>query len=623
MCGITGYKVFDSVDRHLEKSLIEAMKKLGHRGPDSKGNYIQNKIGLGHTRLSIIDTSDLGNQPMSDSSGRYTLIFNGEIYNYKELKKELFGITLKSACDTEVLLHLLIKHGTEGLEKLNGFFALAFYDKKEDELLIARDRMGIKPLHFYRDQNQLIFGSEMKALLEFPIPRTLNREALHWYLKLNYLPGHLSMLEGVQKLEPGHFILVRGQELTIEAFWKMEKPDKSQMDYESAKSDLVQLMDKSVKSRLMTDVPLGAFLSGGTDSSAVVSLASRHHQNIDTFSIGYRDHSYFDETQYAELVAKKFNTNHHTFSLTNDDLLSDLDSVLDYIDEPFADSSAIPTYILSKHVSKHVKVALSGDGADELFGGYYKHLALERSLKPSILNHLLRSLNPIISNLPQSRSGKWTNIFRRLDRFGRMINNSPSERYWMLASLTNDSGHLLKEQIDQGNSDKFKKKYLSSNPNLSDYLDADLQIVLPGDMLTKVDLMSMANSLEVRVPFLDKDVVQFARSLPDNFKIKGSMRKRIVQDAFRKILPEELYNRPKKGFEVPLLYWMRNELLTDLDHTVFNSQYLEEQGVFNTQNVMHLRSILISKNPRDVHATVWALFVFQKWFKRYISGAIS
>jgi len=619
MCGITGYIFFASDPQSYTKFLEKSIDSLCLRGPDSGGIYATEKVSLGHTRLSIIDTSALGNQPMSDPSDRYTLVFNGEIYNYLDLQKELSGITLKSTSDTEVLLHLLIKYGSDALEKLNGFFALAFYDQQEDQLLLARDRMGIKPLHFYQDENQLIFGSEMKALLEFPIPRKLNLEALHWYLKLNYLPGNLSMLRGVQKLEPGHFILAKGKELTIKAFWELEKSDGIQTDYTSAQSGLIDLMDKSVQSRLMTDVPLGAFLSGGTDSSAVVALATRHHPNLDTFSVGYRDHSFFDETAYAELVAKKFNTNHHVFSLTNDDLLADLDSVLEYIDEPFADSSAIPTYILSKHVSKHVKVALSGDGADELFGGYYKHLALERSLKPSISNHLLRSLNPIISHFPQSRSGKWTNTFRRLDRYGSMIKKSPSERYWMLASLTDDPGCLLRKQIDKSSLDKFKKKYLKSNPNLSDYLDADLQIVLSGDMLTKVDLMSMANSLEVRVPFLDKDVVQFARSLPVNFKIKGSMRKRIVQDAFRTILPEELYNRPKKGFEVPLLQWMRNELLSDLDLTLFNRQHLEEQGVFDTENVMQLRHTLMSKNPGDVHGSIWALYIFQKWYARYMN----
>lgn len=619
MCGIVGQKLFDSTKQVSRQILESALVELKRRGPDSNGIYINQAIGLGQTRLSIIDPSEKGNQPMHDPSGRFTLIFNGEIYNYKELEKELTGVNLKSSCDTEVLLHLLIKDGASALEKLNGFFGLAFYDNSEDELLLARDRMGIKPLLYYQDQDQFIFGSEMKALLSYPIQKQLNSEALFWYLKLNYVPGDLSMIKGIKKLKPGHFIKINGSEIINEPFWKLEKKELTLDSYTSAQNKLVDLIEASVKKRLMADVPLGSFLSGGTDSSAVVAIAARHHPNISTFSIGYKDHPFFDETKYAEIVAKKFNTNHHVFSLTNDDLLNALDGALDYIDEPFADSSALPTYILSKHVSKHVKVALSGDGADELFGGYYKHLALNRSLKFSATNHLLKILNPLLASLPQSRSGRVMNLIRRLDRYGKMMKTSSHERYWQLASLTNNPEFLLEEHPDQGLIDSFKRNYLSHNPSFNEYLDTDLQIVLPGDMLHKVDMMSMANSLEVRVPFLDPTLVDFARSIPDHYKLKGSMRKRIVQDAFRKILPAELYNRPKKGFEVPLLQWMQKELLGQLDRKLFNREYLNDQRVFDSNYILPLREKLLSRNPGDVHGVIWALYIFQRWYQKYMA----
>jgi len=617
MCGITGFYLLDSSIEPPKEALQEAVNTLGKRGPDNRATFLDTSVGLGHTRLSIIDTSELGNQPMSDPTGRYTLVFNGELYNHQELKLDLPKVNFQSTCDTEVLLHLLINEGAGCLEKLNGFFALAFYDKKEDSLLLARDRMGIKPLHYYQDDEKFFFGSEMKALQSFSINRKINQEALYWYLKLNYLPGHLSMIEGVRKLEPGALLRIQNGQVEKKIFSKPEDKQSS-LGYSSAKNQLVELLEASVKRRLMADVPLGSFLSGGTDSSAIVALASRHTSKLSTFSIGYKDQPFFDETYYAETVAKKFDTKHTTFSLTNDDLLNDLDAILDYIDEPFADSSAIPTYILSKHVSTQVTVALSGDGADELFGGYYKHLALSKSLQPSPANWLLKNLNPLIASLPQSRSGKWSNLFRRLDRYGKMMKQTPAERYWFLASLTNDPSSLLKSGVDASLVADFKRPVITDDPDLNDYLQADLQILLPGDMLTKVDLMSMANSLEVRVPFLDKEVVEFARSLPAKYKIRGSERKRIVQDAFRQILPEEIYHRPKKGFEVPLLQWMQNELLSDLDSTLFNREFLNEQNLFVVDEVMALRKKLLSHNPGDVHGIIWALYVFQRWYRKWI-----
>lgn len=610
---------FTTTSKGLKESLGAASEQLNRRGPDHQATYFTETVGLGHARLSIIDTSSNAHQPMADPSGRYTLVFNGEIYNHKELRELLPSTPFQSTSDTEVLLHLLIKEGSACLKRLNGFFSIAFYDKEEDTLLIARDPMGIKPLHFYQDSQFFVFGSELKALLSFPIPRAINQDALYWYLKLNYLPGTLSMLKGVKKLEPGHYLEIKKGTVKNQAFWTLTADKQKVSSYEASGNQLVDLLEQSVQKRLMSDVPLGSFLSGGTDSSAIVALASRHHEHLHTFSIGYADHPFFDETHYAELVAKKFNTQHTTFKLTNDDLLNDLENIIQYIDEPFADSSAIPTYILSKQTRKHVTVALSGDGADELFGGYYKHMALNKSLQGLPTNAILKGLQPLFSQLPQSRSGKWSNLIRRLDRFGSMLKLSPNERYWFLASLTNDPSVLMNSTISEQSLKDFKHSFLCENPDLTDYLIADQKVLLPGDMLTKVDLMSMANGLEVRVPFLDTSIINFANGLPANYKVKGAQRKRILQDAFEHILPKELHHRSKKGFEIPLLHWMRNELLGDLDSLLFNADYLKSQGIFQADIVLSLRKKLLSNNPGDVHGIIWALYVFQKWYRRYLS----
>jgi len=616
MCGITGFKIFTKNSPDLKNNLVDAVSSLKKRGPDFTNTFVSKTTGLGHTRLSIIDTSSNGHQPMTDSSGRYTLIFNGEIYNYKELKSHLVGIEWQSSSDTEVLLHLLIQMGKSCLNMLNGFFSLAFYDKEEDYLLIARDRFGIKPLHYHQNNQFLVFASEMKALLRYPIERKLNHESLYWYLKLTYLPHDRSMVEGVKKLLPGRYLEMRNSKVVVNPFFNLEAHPVSDLSFQNAQKETVRLLEQSVQRRMVSDVPLGAFLSGGTDSSAVVSLASKFNKNLNTFSIGYKDHTFFDETNFAELVAKKFQTNHTTFSLTNEDLLESLDSVVNYLGEPFADSSAIPTYILSQKVSQSMKVALSGDGADELFGGYYKHLAYSNSLKQNFSNSVIKGLGGLASRVPQSRSSKIGNLARRISKYSELLKLSPSNKYWMLASFYQNPNDLLTNPFKA--SSNLKEEIIDSElSSLNSFLDVDLKLVLPGDMLTKVDLMSMANSLEVRVPFLDKDLVAFARSLPDHFKVSKNQRKKVLQDAFEHILPQELHHRSKKGFEVPMLSWLRNELHEDLKSTVFDYELIQSQGLFKTESIRILEKRLLSTNPGDVHSVLWSLFVFQKWFKNY------
>ena len=638
MCGITGLYAFNELGKFHLINLSAATEALSHRGPDFGRTDIIERVGLGHRRLSIIDTSADGHQPMRDPSGRYTIIFNGEIYNYPALRQHLQqqGVEFRSATDTEVLLQLYIHEGKACLEQLNGFFAFAIYDQREDVLFAARDRLGIKPLLYYQDEDKVIFASEMKSLLAYGIEKHLDYVSLQHYLRFNYVPAPHTMLQGVKKLMPGQYLEVskaRPERVQFGTYYQISfdearlNPEK--LSYEQQQQKLASLLEDSVQQRLVADVPLGTFLSGGIDSSVITTLASRHVDQLSTFSVGYRDEPFFDETRYAQLVAKRLNTHHTVFSLTNRDLYEHLHQLLDHLDEPFADSSAIPVYILSKETRERVTVALSGDGADELFSGYNKHQAAWRMLHPGFAERGVQALLPLWEALPQSRQGTLTNRVRQLQRFAEGATLSAKERYLRWATFATDDqarALLSEESLQQIDDAAYQQRtqglvatIFDQRETVSQWLYTDTQLVLPNDMLTKVDLMSMAHGLEVRVPFLDHRVVEFAFQLPEASKINRRMKKRIVQDTFRSVLPDALYRRPKKGFEVPLLGWFRSELRSMITDNLLEDKFVEEQGIFNPAEVRRLKQQLFSSNPGDGHATVWALLVFQWWWKKYLS----
>lgn len=636
MCGITGYYAYKEKHSTNIAKISQSNLKLSLRGPDCGNIYNDFNIALGHRRLSIIDTSDVANQPMQDVSGRYVIVFNGEIFNYQELSAKYLKETWqrisgpKTASDTEVLLYLLIEYGTQCLEWLSGFFAFALYDKETGKLLLARDRFGKKPLLYYMGNGFIAFASEMKALLEYGIPKEIDYTVVSQYFQLNYIPQPQSMIKGVAKLKPAHYMVFSANGMEEYAPYYMLATNPTEYDhytYDQAKEELIKRMDVSVQERMISDVPLGAFLSGGIDSSVIVALASRHTSQLNTFSIGYKDNTFFDETKYAKLVAKKYNTNHTVFSLSNNDFLEHLYDVLDYIDEPFADSSALPVYILSKQTRKHVTVALSGDGGDEVFAGYNKHAAEWKIRQASMVNKLVKAGMPLWSSLPRSRNSKLTNLFRQLHRFAEGAELPVKERYWRWASFINEkeAAYLFHPdkaaEIDNAMLKQEKEHLLSviKTDDFNEILLADMNLVLAGDMLVKVDLMSMANSLEVRSPFLDYKVVDFAFSLPDSYKINSKLKKRILQDAFRPMLPAEIYNRPKHGFEIPLLDWFRKELWGLINDDLLSKEFVEQQGIFNVKATENLKNKLLSNNPEDTHATIWALIVFQYWWKKYIA----
>ncbi len=639
MCGITGIYAYNEIGRFHSINLKNSLDTLNRRGPDAANMSLHHMVSLGHARLSIIDLSRAANQPMRDESKRYTLVFNGEIYNYQSIREELVlaGFSFHTTSDTEVLLKGYMHWQEKVLEKLNGFFAFAIYDEEDKSLFLARDRMGIKPLLIYEDEHKLLFASEMKAILAYGIDKEIDYVSLKQYLQFNYIPGTKTIFKKARKLAPGHYLKITGKTKEEHAFYQIPLPSAYPAadvptSYEAQQTKLVALLEASIQKRLIADVPLGAFLSGGIDSSVITALAARHTSQLNTFSIGYRDEPFFDETKYANLVAKKFNTNHTVFSLSNQDLYAHLFDVLDYTDEPFADSSALAVYILSKRTRSKVKVALSGDGADELFSGYNKHSAEYRARAGGWRADLVSSLLPLWQRLPKSRQGFLANKFRQLQRFAEGQRLSEKERYWQWATFAKETqaNALLhpdtRAKVAEEEYQQRKQNILHFIHNTSDksqvlahfneVLYTDLQLVLVSDMLTKVDLMSMGNSLEVRVPFLDHELVNYVSSLPAESKINPKMRKRILQDAFREVLPAELYRRPKHGFEVPLLGWMRGELRSVIENDLLADDWVEAQGIFDLATIKQLKQKLFSSNPEDIHARIWGLLVFQHWWKK-------
>ncbi len=627
MCGITGMMAFNEQGKkHLAK-VSAAVYSLLKRGPDGEGIYFDKNVALGHRRLSIIDTSNAAAQPFTGGNGRYTIVFNGEIFNYKELRRDLEskGIKFKSQSDTEVLLELYIAEKENCLQKLDGEFSFAVYDSSTEEFFLSRDRFGIKPLYYFKDADRFVFGSELKALMAFDIPKVIDKNSLQLYFHLNYIPSPHSIFENVKKLDAGSFLLVsKDGKSEQKNYYKIHYPDASKNipTYEAAQSQLKNLLEASVQQRMISDVPLGAFLSGGIDSSVITAIAAQQTKHLNSFSIGFKDEPLFDETAYAKLVAKKYATNHTVFDLSNADLFENLQQLLDYTDEPFADSSALAVNILSMHTKKHVTVALSGDGADELFAGYNKHAAELKARKGGLRAGLVRSSHSILKQLPKSRNSKTGNTIRQLEKFAEGMKMTPKERYWQWAKWSGYTAEQLFQKkfsadIDVAAFEKRKNEILKNiSGDYNSVLLTDMQLVLENDMLVKVDRMSMSQSLEVRVPFLDHKIVDFAFSLPAEYKIDGKVRKRILKDTFKDLLPPELLSRRKQGFEVPMLKWFRTDLKSMITNELLEDKFIEQQGIFDPDEIKKLKAQLFSGSPNDAVEKVWALIVFQYWWKK-------
>ncbi len=627
MCGISGILAFNDVGIKKLDKINQATHLLHHRGPDSQGILIHEKVALGHARLSIIDVSAASNQPFTSNTGSYSIVFNGEIFNFAELRESLIekGYTFSTNGDVEVLLNLYIEEKEHCLNKLKGFFAFSVYDREKGDIFIARDRFGVKPLYYFINEDFLCWSSELRSVQYINEGRELNLSALNTYLQLNYLPGARSILSGIKRLEPGTFLYCTKQGHTSTSQYYRLKLTSGNINNARPEKKLRHLLTESVKLRLIADVPVGSFLSGGIDSTVITGIAAGLSPHINTFSLGFKDNHFFDETRYAELAAKKFSTNHHTFRLSNDDLLEKLFDFLNAIDEPFADSSALNVYILSQHTKKHVKVALSGDGADELFAGYNKHRAEWMMRHKHGLNSLVNFIAPPLRYLPQSRNSFFGNKARQLQRYYSGLQLSKAERYWQWASICSEKEvqQLLNASSENIRNCNALKQHLLSEitEDFNSILLTDMKLILPYDMLTKVDMMSMANGLEVRNPFLDHDLVDYVFSLPCSLKINREGQKLLLKKAFADLLPAEILNRPKHGFEIPLQQWFKNELRNEIERNWLSDEFINFQNIFNLPTVQKLRQQLFSSSPGDSAAKVWALIIFNNWWKKHIFNA--
>ena len=641
MCGICGKISYDS--KPVEEDLLLKMcRSFSCRGPDDEGIYIAGhssgspevSVGLGHKRLSIIDLSPAGHQPMSNEDGTIWITYNGEIYNFKELRADLKqkGHVFKSDTDTEVILHMYEEEGVDAVDHFNGMFAFALWDKKASRLWVCRDRIGIKPLVYYWDGKHFAFASEIKALLCDPlISRELDQEALYLYLAFSYVPAPYTIFKGIRKLEPGHCLILEHGKLEVKKYWDVPQAvdsDLASLPFSEQEristKRLYECLSDAVRARMIADVPLGAFLSGGIDSSIIVALMTQHSaEPVKTFSIGFKDDKLFDETHYAREVAGLFKTDHHEFKLNSRDMLDIFSDVLSTFDEPFADSSAIPTYIVSRETKKHVTVALSGDGGDELFAGYRSYLGEYWYQRYMMIPVLLREgfIERLIQALPDSRDIKAMEYIRRAKKFIRGTRGSFSERLLSLKeifpreirqNLLIRSGNNLNESQQDPALRRIQSMLgFYREDRINSILYADLKDSLPGDMLTKVDWMSMKNSLEVRVPFLDHRVVELAFNMPGALKLHKGRTKHILKETFKDILPPSLYNRPKAGFEVPISRWLKTDLKFLLNKYLAKDR-IDEQGIFDHKIIENLINNHMAGRT-DTSWMLWNLIVFQYW----------
>ncbi len=626
MCGIAGVLSL-SPERRVDPGALDAMAApLAHRGPDDEGRYVDphGRCGLAFRRLSIIDVAG-GHQPLANEDGTVWVAFNGEIYNFRELRADLKqrGHVFKTESDSEVIVHLYEEHGEACLEHLAGMFAIAIWDERRGRLLLARDRFGKKPLTYIVHDGRLYFASEVKAILALPeIPRDLDAQSLHRYLIFQYVPAPHSIYRGVRKLLPAHTLSIdagRPLDEQPQAYWQ-PRTSRFEGSYEDAKARLGELLTAAVEKRLVADVPLGAFLSGGIDSSIVVALMSKLGVSpLRTFSIGFADARY-DETAYARLVAERYRTEHHEHIVTPQ-ARGILDTLAWHYDEPFADSSAIPTYYVSKWTRESVTVALTGDAGDECFGGYDRYRAAQLAARLDCLPRPLRRLLAWGAGVvPHSRPRTASN---RLYRFATTLGQAPAERYLSWVSV------FAPRMLAMGYRDEFRETLDFDEPRawfsgLHDAADGaaperamrtDFASYLPYDLLTKVDIASMACGLECRSPFLDHELVGFARSLPLEWRMGSLGGKHILKDWARELLPDDILRRPKMGFGVPVGAWFRNEL-SDL----VRDRLLSGDGlcgrVFRPEWLRELMDTHLSGRCNHEHR-LWGLLMLELWHERW------
>jgi len=627
MCGIAGFTQYTKDVANVPGLLEQMGTAIQHRGPDAAGVFIEDNVAMIHRRLSIIDLTESGQQPMYSPSGRFVGVYNGEIYNFRSLRKDLEdeGVVFIGTSDTEVLMALYEKHGEKCLDLLNGMFAFAIWDTQDQSLFLARDRLGKKPLYYYLKEGRFFFASEIKSILcASDIDRSVRSDAVKDFFFYQYVPDPKTIFSYIHKLSPGHWMRIDRDGIKTVRYWDLSFANSHQGSQDQIEEELVELLDDSVQLRMISDVPLGAFLSGGVDSSAVVGLMARKSDSaVTTCAIGFNDKK-FDEVRYAAKVAKQFGTEHHELTV-RDNVEENLISIATYFDEPFSDPSFVPTYYVSKLARSKVTVALAGDGGDENFAGYGKYLSDQREnrLRKLVAGDMPQTVAGFLSRMFENSS---SNHLRRSSSLLNSLSGNASRGFFLSNSFFRE--HLWNKLINE----EFAKELSSYDPSeitikyynsadtddhLSRLLYTDINTYLPGDILVKVDRMSMANSLETRAPFLDYRLVEFAAKVPSHMKIQRNEGKSILKTAFEGFLSNETLYRQKMGFSVPLADWLRHEIAEITERYLF----ADNNGLSNYFNLSEIRTLWSAhqSRSRDYSQEIWSLLIFEIWWQEYIA----
>ncbi len=620
MCGIAGFSWKD------DRAIARMTETIAHRGPDDYAIYTDDQVSLGFQRLSIIDLSERGRQPMSNEDGTVWVVFNGEIYNFQEIRPglEARGHVFRSRTDTEVIVHAYEEYGPRCVERFNGMFAFAIWDSSRRELFIARDRLGIKPLYYYFKDGRLAFASEIKAILENPeVEREINYQSLYYYIGYEFVPAPDTIFRNIYKLPPGHFMTFRDGDLKVTKYWdlRFESEPHPQEYYQE---QIREMLTESVRKRLISDVPLGVFLSGGLDSSALVALMSRCGVNpIKTFSLGYDDPT-FSELGYAEVVARQFDTEHHVLMI--DPVTPELiEKAVWHLDEPMTDLSTVPFYIICQKAREHVKVCLSGEGGDEVMVGYDRFRASKLNSFYGLIPGLIRRglIAPLVNALPDQPQKKGAiNMLKRFIEGGLLPSEGEHIRWQFFGTPEHDQYLFSPDIVSAISFDAFAPLRaclggFSAPTRLDREIYLDLRAVLPDSPLMKVDKMSMAHGLEVRVPFLDYEFVEMCATIPGNLKLKGLTTKSIFRSAMKGILPDAIVGRGKQGYSLPLKNWLRNEMREYMRDVLFSSPLVKE--ALNPAYIRRLVEEHLGYRANHNHI-LWALMNLSIWHRQFVEA---
>lgn len=613
MCGINGFTFSNP------KLLRKMHETTHHRGPDDEGFFESDEISFAHNRLSIIDLSEAGRQPMKTEDGRYTIIYNGEIYNYRELRTELesLGEKFRTESDTEVLLRAYAKWGKDGLKKLNGIFAFAIWDEREKQLDLVRDPIGVKPLYYYLDGKRLIFSSEIKAILDHDIPREIDQDSLSLYFRLLYVPGPRTMFKGIQKLMPGSIASYRQGDFHIERWWELKEGEQVS-SYREAVEGIRERALQSVKRQLVSDRPLGVFLSGGIDSSSVLGMMREAGaKNIKTFTIGYETEvdpeKYNADAKLAEKTAKHFETDHHQFTLSAQDVMDNMERIILHMDEPVSNHIQPSTYLIAKYSKPTITVALGGDGGDELFGGYPRYWYADRLEKlkafRSIANYALR--------ISQS------DYLGHRSKFEKVAAKSGLERH--LSFVAQKQAMVKRFLGDEQSDDKILKQALEPHfkaqwsDKVNQLMAVDISTWIPDESLVRTDKLTMAHALEERVPLLDVDLVEYASRIPSKYKLQNKKHgKRVFIDAMRPYLPPHLLNEEKRAWMSPAAKWIRDPLLPWVQEILSPSYCEGTKDLFDFEEIQNIFQKHVEVEEYAL-APIWSLVTFQIWYRQFMT----